>query len=139
MLSAMARGVPFLMFCGDQQGRAAAALELYCSVFADARIVSIDRYGPGEPEPEGTVRLAELELGGNTIKAIDNSGPHDFTFTPAISLWVDCSSKEELERAAAALADGGTTFMPVGDYGFSPLFAWVGDRFGVTWQLNLPG
>ena len=75
---------------------------------------------------------------GQRIKAIDGPGAHDFTFTPAISLWVDCRSTAELERVAGLLADGGTTFMPAGDYGWSELYTWVGDRYGVTWQLNVP-
>jgi predicted 3-demethylubiquinone-9 3-methyltransferase (glyoxalase superfamily) len=130
--------VPFLMFCGEQHGRAEAAIEHYCSVFEDARIVTIERYGPGRHDPEGTVQVAEFEIGGQRIKAIDSAGPHEFTFTPAISLWVDCSSREELERYANGLADGGRFLMPVAFYGFSELFCWVADRFGVTWQLNLP-
>jgi predicted 3-demethylubiquinone-9 3-methyltransferase (glyoxalase superfamily) len=127
------------MFCREQHGNAEEAINLYCSVFEDSRIVSIDRYGAGDAEPEGTVRVAEFELGGHLIKAIDSGGAHEFTFTPAISLWVDCASREELERAAAALGEGGQMLMPVDNYGFSELFCWVADRFGVTWQLNLAG
>lgn len=134
----MQRLVPFLMFCGDGHGRAEEAIGWYCSIFDDSRIVKIDRYGPGDPEPEGTVRVAEFEIGGNPVRAIDSAAPHAFTFTPAISLWVDCTTDDELRRLAAALGEGGTMLMPVGAYGFSPLFCWVADRFGVTWQLNLP-
>lgn len=130
--------VPFLMFCGEQQGRAEEAIRWYCSVFDDARIVNIDRHGPDGPEPDGTVRSAEFEIGGHRLKAIDSAGPHAFTFTPAISLWVDCTDQAELERVASALGEDGLMLMPVGRYGFSELFCWVADRFGVTWQLNLP-
>src|SRR5438067_10982594 len=49
---------PFLMFCGDQHGNAEEAIQLYTSLFEGSRVVSIDRYGPGESEPEGTVRVA---------------------------------------------------------------------------------
>ncbi len=129
--------IPFLMFCGDQRGNAEAAVRWYCSIFDDSRIVKIDRYGPGDAEPEGAVRVAEFEICGHTVKAIDSFGPHDFTFTPAISLWIDCTSQPELEHLAASLAEGGRMLMPVGSYGFSTAFCWVADRFGVTWQLNL--
>jgi predicted 3-demethylubiquinone-9 3-methyltransferase (glyoxalase superfamily) len=129
--------IPFLLFCGEQHGKAEEAIELYCSLFDDSRVVSIERYGPGENEPEGSVRVAEFELGGHSMKAIESALGHDFTFTPAISLWVDCSTREELERLARGLEVGGAMLMPVGDYGFSELFCWVADRYGVTWQLNL--
>src|SRR3954452_5015839 len=52
--------IPFLMFCGEQHGKAEEPIHWYCSVFPDARVVMIDRYGPGDGEPEGTVRVAEF-------------------------------------------------------------------------------
>lgn len=128
---------PFLMFCGDQHGKAEEAIRRYCSIFDDSRVLHIDRYGPDDNGPEGTVRVATFEIGGNAMMAIDSAAPHAFTFTPAISLWIECSSPEELERLSTSLGEGGAMLMPPGDYGFSQRFCWVADRYGVTWQLNV--
>ncbi len=54
-----------------------------------------------------------------------------------MSLFVDCDTADELRRVTSALSEGGEVLMPLGDYGFSREFAWVSDRFGVSWQLNL--
>jgi predicted 3-demethylubiquinone-9 3-methyltransferase (glyoxalase superfamily) len=129
--------VPFLMFCGEQHGKAEEAITWYCSLFPGSRVVGLERYGPEDDQPEGTVRLASFELGAKRVMAIDSAAPHAFTFTPAISMWVECSSTTEIERLSAALGHGGAALMPLGDYGFSRLFCWVADRYGVTWQLNL--
>lgn len=129
--------VPFLMYSGEQHGKAEEAINFYCSIFPDSRVVSIDRYGAAEGEPEGTVRVATFELAGKRVMAIDSAAPHQFTFTPAISLWIDCSDSGEIERVSSALLEGGTALMPLGNYGFSKQFCWVADRYGVTWQLNL--
>ena len=63
---------------------------------------------------------------------------HAFTFTPSISLFVDCRSAAMLDAAFAQLADGGHVYMRIANYGFSQRFGWCSDRFGVSWQLNLP-
>jgi predicted 3-demethylubiquinone-9 3-methyltransferase (glyoxalase superfamily) len=63
---------------------------------------------------------------------MDSAGPHRFTFTPAISLVVECDREDELDAA-----DGATVLMPLQAYDFSPRFGWQQDRFGVTWQLSL--
>jgi predicted 3-demethylubiquinone-9 3-methyltransferase (glyoxalase superfamily) len=130
-----AAAATFLMF---QEGNAQDAMSLYGSVFPGARIERIERYGPGEPGPEGTVKVAHLDLNGHRLMFSDSYVKHEFTFTPSISLFVDFASSEELDSAFAKLADGGLVFMPLDNYGFSRRFGWCSDRFGVSWQLNLP-
>ena len=125
---------PFLMF----EGAAEEAMNLYVSLFPGSRIDSIAKYGPGEPGPEGTVQLASFTLAGQTVMCIDSPAKHAFTFTPSFSFFVDLETGEELERLAAILGEGGAVMMPLDNYGFSRRFTWLSDRFGVSWQLNLP-
>lgn len=125
---------PFLMF----EGAAEAAMNFYVTLFRDSRIERIERYGPGEPGAEGSVKRADFTVAGQRLIAIDSPIPHGFTFTPSISLFVECEGEAELDQAFARLSEGGSVLMPPGDYGFSAKFTWVGDRFGVSWQLNLP-
>ena len=126
---------PFLMF----QGQAEAALTYYIQVFGSGQIVSMERWPEGAPNVEpGTVKTAVAEVAGLTIMASDNAVDHGFTFTPSLSLFATMESEDEIKRVCATLLDGGEALMPLGDYGFSKQFAWVKDRYGVSWQLNLP-
>jgi len=125
---------PFLMF----EGAAEEAMNLYVSLFPGSRIDSINRYGAGEQGAEGTVQLATFTLAGQTVMCIDSPAKHAFTFTPSFSFFVDLETGEELERLAAILGKDGTIMMPLDNYGFSRRFTWFNDRFGVSWQLNLP-
>jgi predicted 3-demethylubiquinone-9 3-methyltransferase (glyoxalase superfamily) len=68
---------------------------------------------------------------------LDSPVRHDFTFTPAFSLFVECDSEDQIRWLSEQLSEEGRVFMPLEGYGFSRLFTWVGDRFGVSWQLNL--
>jgi predicted 3-demethylubiquinone-9 3-methyltransferase (glyoxalase superfamily) len=124
----------FLTF---QDGAASAALDLYRDVFDDFELVEIDRYGPEDIGPEDTVKVATFRLAGSDFRCADSPVRHEWGFTPAVSLWIDCDDNDELERLFDRLSDGGRVFMPLDDYGFSTRFGWVGDRYGVTWQLNL--
>lgn len=69
--------------------------------------------------------------------AIDSSGEHKFSFTPAISIFVNCETEEEIDTLYKKLSEGGGAMMPLGDYGFSKKFGWIADRYGVSWQLYL--
>jgi predicted 3-demethylubiquinone-9 3-methyltransferase (glyoxalase superfamily) len=82
--------------------------------------------------------VAVFRLAGQQFMCSDSYEQHDFSFTPSVSFFVDCADEAELDRVYGALAEGGKALMPLGDYGFSKKFGWVNDRFGVSWQLNLP-
>jgi predicted 3-demethylubiquinone-9 3-methyltransferase (glyoxalase superfamily) len=123
-----------LMFQG---GKAHAAVELYASVFPGFTVVSVEKYGSGDPAP-GLINMAEIDFHGHRLIVIDSPVPHQFDFTPSMSLFVDFDQAVDLDRAFNRLADGGDVKMPLGNYGFSSRFGWLTDRFGVSWQLNLP-
>ncbi len=124
---------PFLMF----EGNAEQAMNFYVSLFPGSKVIDISRYGPGGPGPEGSVIKATFSVAGQTVMCIDSFVKHEFTFTPAFSFFVECDSEAELRRLSAALSDGGSALMPLDNYGFSRLFTWLKDRYGVSWQLNL--
>lgn len=124
----------FLMF----EGGAEKAMTFYLSLFEDAEVVSMVKYGADGPGPEGSVMVAVFQLAGQRFMCSDSYQHHGFTFTPSMSLFVDCADEAELDRLYGALVEGGGALMPLGDYGFSKKFGWVNDRYGVSWQLNLP-
>jgi predicted 3-demethylubiquinone-9 3-methyltransferase (glyoxalase superfamily) len=130
----MARTVATLLMF---EGTAEEAMNFYVSLFRGSEITRVERYGPGEPGPEGSVKRAEFTLGTHRLACIDSPIKHGFTFTPSISLFVDCENEAELDAAFGSLSAGGKALMPLGSYGFSTKFGWVQDRFGVSWQLNL--
>lgn len=120
------------------EGRAEEAFELYVSLLPGSKVESVERYGPGEMGKEGTVMLATVSLAGMRVLFFDSPAPHPFTFTPAMSLFVTCESEAELDKLFAELSKEGQVLMPLASYDFSKKFTWVEDRFGVSWQLNLP-
>jgi predicted 3-demethylubiquinone-9 3-methyltransferase (glyoxalase superfamily) len=123
----------FLMF----DGSAEEAMNLYVSLFNDSSIRHVERYKAGEDGAEGSIRWADFVLGEHELICIDSPVKHAFTFTPSISIYVDCESEDELSHAFEVLSTGGEILMPLGEYGFSTKFGWLNDRFGVSWQLNL--
>lgn len=136
---------PFLMF----EGEGGAAMDFYVEAFSPhlpAGVTRRDLRDDSHPETKdspdliGTVLHGEISLAGQHLRIFDSPPGHEFSFTPSISLFVDLPSTctaEELDELADTLSAGGHPLMPPGDYGFSRRFAWVADRWGVTWQLNL--
>jgi predicted 3-demethylubiquinone-9 3-methyltransferase (glyoxalase superfamily) len=123
---------PFLMF---QKGDAEAAMTFYTGLFDDGEVLVAERFGPGEPGPEGGIKQGVFRVAGQQLRCLDSPAVHEFDFTPSLSLFVRCGSREELEKLWAGLSEGGVALMPLDDYGFGP-FGWTNDRFGVSWQLS---
>lgn len=126
---------PFLMFQG---GVAQAALDLYFATLQDSGMVRVQHWAQGEPGSAGTIKVAVFTICGREFMCSDSPVKHNFSFTPSSSTFVDFDSAAELERVFGILAEGGQILMPLNNYGFSQRFGWVNDRFGVSWQLNLP-
>ena len=76
----------FLMFVGEQAGKAEEAITFYTSLFRDSKIVSIERYGADESEPEGSIKVAKFTLNGAEYMAIDSHIDHQFAFTPRLCI-----------------------------------------------------
>ncbi|WP_341479058.1 VOC family protein [Heliobacterium chlorum] len=123
----------FLMFSGNAE----EAMNFYCSTFDQSEILTITRYGANDVGKEGSVIHASFSLKGQVFMAIDSSIKHEFTFTPAISLYVTCDTDEEINYYYERLSNGGTVLMPLGAYPFSEKYGWIQDKYGVSWQLSL--
>src|SRR2546425_5178343 len=97
----MQKIVPFLWF----DGNAEEAMNFYVSVFKNSKVLSVTRYGEAGPGPKGTVMSCTFQLEGQDFYAL-NGGPQ-FKFTPAISLFVNCETQQEIDRLWKTLSAGG--------------------------------
>ncbi len=125
----------FLTF---QKEDAEEAMNFYVGLFDHSKIVNLKRWGKEGPGKEGTVMQATFHLNGKLFMCSDSPPVHNWDFTPAVSNFVECEDEDELNRLFAKLSEDGAVTMPLDNYGFSQKFGWVVDRFGISWQLNLP-
>ena len=117
---------PVLMFVGEICGKTEEAIGFYASVFHNAKVGDIMRYGPGaEPDREGTVKFAGFTLEGQEFAAMDSAHRHNFSFNEAISFMVHCETQNEIdyywEKLSAVRA--------------AEQCGWVKDRYGLSWQI----
>jgi predicted 3-demethylubiquinone-9 3-methyltransferase (glyoxalase superfamily) len=110
---------PFLWF----DGKAEQAANFYVSVFRNSKVLSVTRYGEAGPGPKGSVMSAVFQLEGQEFYAL-NGGPQ-FKFSPAISMFVNCETQQEVDELWEKLSAGGKTNR----------CGWLDDKFGLTWQI----
>lgn len=115
----MQKITPFLWFDDNLE----EAMSFYASIFKNAKIVNVSRYGDAGPGPKGTAMSATFQLEGQEFMGL-NGGPH-FKFTEAVSFFVNCETQQEVDELWAKLSDGGAE----GQCG------WLKDRFGLSWQI----
>jgi predicted 3-demethylubiquinone-9 3-methyltransferase (glyoxalase superfamily) len=110
----MQKITPFLWF----DGKAEEAMNFYVSVFKNSKVVSVSRSGK-----EGRVIGCRFQLEGQEFHAL-NGGPQ-FTFTPAVSFYVNCETQQEVDELWEKLSEGGEK----GRCG------WLKDKYGLSWQI----
>jgi predicted 3-demethylubiquinone-9 3-methyltransferase (glyoxalase superfamily) len=115
----MQKITPFLWF----DDKAEEAANFYISIFKNSKMGKITRYGEAGPGPKGTAMSVAFQLEGQEFFAL-NGGPH-YKFTPAISLFVDCKSQEEVDELWEKLSAGGR----------KDRCGWLTDKFGLSWQI----
>ncbi len=120
-----------------QDGNAEQAMEFYLSIFKNSRVIKINRWPKGGPVDEGKIMQAVFEINDHQFMCSDSPAIHDWDFSPAVSNYMNCESEEEINSLFKKLSTQGKITMPLNNYGFSKLFGWVIDQFGVSWQLNL--
>jgi len=117
---------PALLFTQAAAGRAEEAMTTWTALLPDSGVDLLTRYEDGDPDTPGLVKHARFHLAGRAFIAMDSTGPHQFTFTEAVSLMVTCADQAEIDRYWDTLtADGGSQSQ----------CGWCKDRFGLSWQI----
>ncbi len=108
---------PFLWF----DDKAEEAMNFYVSIFKNSKVVSVSRCGEGGPGPKDSVMSVKFQLEGQEFMAL-NGGPL-FTFSPAISLFVNCETQEEVDELWEKLSEGGKREMRLAERQVWPVLA----------------
>jgi predicted 3-demethylubiquinone-9 3-methyltransferase (glyoxalase superfamily) len=120
------RIIPTLMFVGNLAGKAEEAINFYVSVFHNATVGDILRYGKNEePDKEGTIKHASFTLEGQEFAGMDSALQHNFSFNEAISLMVHCETQEEIDCYWKRLSAN-----PKAEQ-----CGWLKDKYGLSWQV----
>jgi predicted 3-demethylubiquinone-9 3-methyltransferase (glyoxalase superfamily) len=115
----MQKITPFLWF----DGNAEEAMNFYVSTFKNSKVVNVRRYGEGGPGPKGSVMTGTFQLDGQEFLAL-NGGPQ-YSFSPAVSFYVNCETQQEVDELWEKLSKGGV----------KDRCGWLKDKYGLSWQI----
>ena len=120
------RIIPTVMFVGKVAGKAEEAVNFYASVFHNAAVGEIMRYGKGEePDVEGTIKHVSFTLEGEEFAAMDSALEHNFAFNEAISFIVHCETQEEIDYYWDKLSADPK----------AEVCGWLKDKYSLSWQV----
>jgi predicted 3-demethylubiquinone-9 3-methyltransferase (glyoxalase superfamily) len=116
---------PSFLFVGEQYGKAQEAMEFYTNVFPQSKVISVQEYLAGEPQPEGNLKFGEFSLGKERFVAMDGFGDHQFSFNEGLSFVVNCDTQIEIDEYWSKLSEGG----------LESQCGWLKDKYGISWQI----
>jgi predicted 3-demethylubiquinone-9 3-methyltransferase (glyoxalase superfamily) len=115
---------PMLMFTGDVNGKAQAAMDFYTATFPNSKITFTAKYEPGTPDA-GNIMHAVFTLNSQEFMAMESGLEHAFTFTEGISFVVSCDTQTEIDSFWNALSA----------HPEAEQCGWLKDQYGVSWQI----
>lgn len=122
--------VPSIMFIGEVCGKAKEASDFYISVFKNSKRGTVAQYGPDSaPDKEGDIMFTDFMLEGQWFAAMDSARMHDFKFSEAISLIINCKDQAEIDYYWEKLSA-----VPE-----SEQCGWLKDKYGLSWQVTPEG
>ena len=133
--------IPFLGFNGQTHD----AMAFYAQVLG-GKVTSEMKYSdmpqddtmegcgdaPGPVDPN-LVAHSQLEVGSAILMAADGP-PSEGQGTTTI--YIEVESVEEAERVFAALSEGGTITVPIGETFWAKRWGMLQDRYGKPWMVN---
>lgn len=125
-VSAVGQGVvPLFMFCGENQGKAEAAMNFYTGLFDNGRIEMAAHYEKGMTKVDAHLVHARFRINDSLLIAMDSAVAQPFTFSEGISMVVTCDTQEQIDHYWDKLSANGRESM----------CGWCRDQFGVWWQV----
>lgn len=122
----MQKITPVIMFVGSVCGKAEEAVNLWSSVFRQAKVDMRVHYSKGEePNNEGTIKYAGFSLFGQEFGVLDSAYEHNFAFNEAISFIVSCDTQAEIDHYWDQLSA-----VPEAEQ-----CGWLKDKYGFSWQI----
>lgn len=115
----MKRITPFLWFATEAE----EAAKFYVSIFPNASVTSVSRYGDAGPGPKGTAMTVAFTLDGEPFVALN--GQQAMPGPGAISFVINCETQVEVDHFWSMLTEGGKPNQ----------CGWLADRFGIPWQV----
>jgi predicted 3-demethylubiquinone-9 3-methyltransferase (glyoxalase superfamily) len=116
---------PLLMFTQDKAGKTQEAIDEYVRIFPKSKIEMVIPYTKDDGDTEGFIKHSRFTLMSQNFMAMDSSGLHEFTFSPAISFMVSCDTQDEIDYYWKELSA-----VPEAEQ-----CGWLQDKYGVSWQI----
>lgn len=100
------------------------AITFYSSIFDNVEVISANQ------------NTVDFTIEGTKFMGLN--GGSEFSPNPGVSYFVYCENNhEKIEKLYQKLQTDGFVLMPLGTYDWSSKYAWVQDRYGVNWQLDI--
>jgi PhnB protein len=95
---------------------------------------------PFEPQCPAAIKHhimhATLTNGALLLMGSDMTGPDGLQKGNNVSLSLNCSTEEEINRFFSVLSESGKIHEPLRDQFWGAIFGCVTDKFGIRWMLN---